>query len=304
MDGDQRPGDNLYTAATIAMDIGTGKIKGWHQYHPNESWDWDEVTAPLLVDYQHDGRTVKGLVRPARDGYLWWLERTADKINFIDGKPFVKQDVFKSLNPKTGRPEVDPQKQPATGRKAEFCPSLWGGVDWPPPAFSPKTRLLYIPANENLCGTSIGEKVDYQPGERYTGATTTLYIAPNADHIGELQAWNLDTGKKVWAHNFENSQLWGPVLATAGDVLFAGGTNDRAFRAFDAKTGKTLWEFRMGSGVTGVPVSFQLDGKQYIAVQSGWGVDAARMQARINLVRQHQYPDVPQGGAVWVFALE
>jgi alcohol dehydrogenase (cytochrome c) len=302
--GDQRPGDNLYTSSVLALDAATGKIKGYHQYHPNDSWDWDEVSPPILVDYRHDGRTVKGLVDVARDGYLWMLERTADKINFIAGQPFVKQNVFASLDPKTGRPNVDPARQPGTGKKAEFCPSLWGGKNWPPVAYSPKTRLLYIPANENLCGTSIGEKVDYTPGERYVGATTTLTIAPGADHIGELQAWNLDTGKKVWSHPFVDSQLWGPVLATGGGVLFAGGTNDRYFRAFDAATGKTLWQFRTGSGVVGVPSSFAIDGKQYIAVQSGWGVDAARMQARINLVLPHQYPDVPQGGSIWVFALE
>jgi alcohol dehydrogenase (cytochrome c) len=302
--GDKRPGDDLYTGSTLALDVATGQIKGYHQYHPNESWDWDEVTAPLLIDYQHDGKTVKGLIHPARDGYLWWLERTNGPINFIAGEPFVLQNVFQSLDPKTGRPKVDPVRQPATGKKADFCPSLWGGVDWPPTAFSPKTRLLYIPANNNLCGTSIGEDVEYTPGERFVGATTTLYITPGADHIGELQAWNVDTGQKVWSHNFPNSQTWGPVLATGGDVLFAGGTNDRYFRAFDAKTGDVLWEFRTGSGVIGVPSSFTVNGKQYIAVLSGWGVDSARMQARLNLVRPHQFPDVPQGGAIWVFALE
>jgi alcohol dehydrogenase (cytochrome c) len=302
--GDQRPGDNFYTSSVLALDTATGKIKGYHQYHPNDSWDWDEVSPPILVDYQHNGKTIKGLVDVARDGYLWMLERTADKINFIDGKPFVKQNVFLSLDPETGRPQIDPTRQPATGKKADFCPSLWGGKDWPPVAYSPKTRLLYIPANENLCGTSIGEPVTYTPGQRYVGATTTLYIAPGADHIGELQAWNLDTGQKAWSHPFADSQLWGPVLATAGGVVFAGGTNDRYFRAFDASNGKTLWEFRTSSGVNGVPVSFQIDGKQYIAVQSGWGVDAARMQARINLVRPWEFPDVPQGGSIWVFAAD
>jgi alcohol dehydrogenase (cytochrome c) len=302
--GDQRPGDNLFTSSTIALDVATGKIKAHYQYHPNDSWDWDEVNPPILVDFQHNGKSIKGLAYVARDGYLWMLERTADKINFIDGKPYVKQDVFKSLDPKTGRPDVDLAHKPATGKKAEFCPSLWGGKDWPPVAYSPKTHLLYIPANDNLCGTIIGEKPTYTPGQRYVGATSTMYIAPGTDHIGELQAWNLDTEQKVWSHPFANSQLWGPVLATAGDVVFAGGTNDRYFRAFDASNGKILWEFRTGSGVNGVPVSFQIDGKQYIAVQSGWGVDAARMQARINLVRPWEYPDVPQGGSVWVFALE
>jgi alcohol dehydrogenase (cytochrome c) len=302
--GDQRPGDNLYTSSVIGLDTATGKIKGFHQYHPNDSWDWDEVSPPILVDYQHDGKTVKGLVDVARDGYLWMLERSGDKINFVDGKPFVKQNVFGKLDPETGRPEINPGRQPGTGTKADFCPSLWGGKDWPPVAYSPKTRLLYIPANENLCGTITGEPVTYTPGQRYVGATSTMYIAPGADHIGELQAWNLDTGQKVWSHPFGMSQLWGPVLATGGGVLFAGGTNDRYFRAFDASNGKTLWEFRTGSGVNGVPVSFQLDGKQYIAVQSGWGVDAARMQARLNLARPWEYPDVPQGGAIWVFAVD
>jgi alcohol dehydrogenase (cytochrome c) len=94
------------------------------------------------------------------------------------------------------------------------------------------------------------------------------------------------------------------VLATAGDVLFSGGTNDCLFRAFDAKTGKILWQFPTLSGVNGVPVSFAVDGKQYIAVQSGWGVDAARMQSRLNLLFPGKHPDVPQGGSVYVFALK
>jgi len=305
--GDQRPGDNLFTSSTIALDASTGKIKGYHQYHPNDSWDWDEVNPPILVDYQRNGRTIKGLAYVARDGYLWMLERTADKINFVDGKPFVNQNVFKSLDPKTGRPDVDPARQPGTGKKAEFCPSLWGGKDWPPVAYSPKTRLLYIPANENLCQALTGSPVTYTAGQRFTGIApenSIFQIAAGADHIGELQAWNLDTGQKVWSHPFANSELWGPVLATASGVLFMGGTNDRYFRAFDASNGKILWEFRTGSGVNGVPVSFQVDGKQYIAVQSGWGVDAARMQARLNLERPWEFPDVPQGGSVWVFAVD
>jgi len=113
--GDQRPGDNLYTSSTIALDATTGKIKGHFQYHPNDSWDWDEVNPPILVDYQRNGKTVKGLVYTARDGYLWMLERTADKINFVDGKPFVKQNVFTKLDPETGRPEIDPARKPGTG---------------------------------------------------------------------------------------------------------------------------------------------------------------------------------------------
>jgi alcohol dehydrogenase (cytochrome c) len=302
--GDQRPGDNLYTSSVVALDVNSGQIKGHFQYHPNDSWDWDEVSPPIVVDYQRDGRTVKGLINVSRSGYIWHLERTAGKINFVTGQPFVRQNVFKSLDPSTGRPDIDETRKPDTGKTADFCPSLWGGKDWPPVAFSPQTRLLYIPANENLCHELTGEVPKYVVGERYMGvAKNVMKMVAGADHIGELQAWNVDTGKKVWTTNLPSFN-WGPVLATGGDVLFAGGTNDRMFRAFDAKTGKILWEFPTISGVAAVPVSFQVDGKQYIAVQSGWGVDPAKMQARMNLLFPGKYPEVPQGGAVYVFAVK
>jgi alcohol dehydrogenase (cytochrome c) len=302
--GDQRPGDNLYTSSTIALDVATGRIKGYQQYHPNDSWDWDEVSPPILVDYERNGRTVKGLINVARNGYLWFLERTDGRISFVEGKPYVTQNVFRSLDPKTGRPDVDPSRQPGTGKLADFCPSHWGGKNWPPIAFSPRTRMIYIPANENLCSSMIGRPITYSPGKSFTGATNTLVLAPGADHIGEVQAWNVDTGTRVWTHTFANSANWGPMLATGGGLVFSGGTNDRIFRAFDASSGKVLWEFPTNSGVIGQPSSFTIDGTQYIAVQSGWGIDARAMQARLNRLEPGRYPEVPEGGAVWVFSLK
>jgi alcohol dehydrogenase (cytochrome c) len=302
--GDQRPGDNLYTSSTIAIDVTTGAIKGHFQYHPNDSWDWDEVSPPILVDYTRGGRTVKGLIDVARDGYLWFLERTSGAITFVEGTPYVKQNVFRSLDPKTGRPDVDPARQPGTGRDSEFCPSHWGGKNWPPIAFSPKTRMIYIPANENLCARMSGRPVTYTAGRGFTGAISALLLAPGADHIGEVQAWNVDTGKRVWTHTFPSSSNWGPMLATAGGLVFSGGTQDRLFRAFDAATGAVLWQFPTNSGIVGQPSSFMVDGRQYIAVQSGWGVDAKTMQGRLNRLVPGEYPDVPEGGAVWVFAIK
>ena len=302
--GDQRPGDNLYTSSTVAFDVATGKIKGHFQYHPNDSWDWDEVSPPIVVDYRRNGRTIKGLIDVARNGYLWFLERTNDKINFVEGTPYVKHNVFRSLDPKTGRPDVDPDRQPGTGKQAEFCPSHWGGKNWPPIAFNPKTRLIYIPANENLCSSMIGRPVTYTAGRSYTGATNTLLVTPGAEHIGEVQAWNVDTGKRVWTHRFAASANWGPTMTTAGGLVFGGGTNDRMFRAFDASSGALLWEFQTQSGVIGQPSSFSIDGKQYVAVQSGWGIDARGMQRRLNTAFPGKYPDVPEGGAVWVFAVK
>jgi alcohol dehydrogenase (cytochrome c) len=302
--GDQRPGDNLYTSSTIAIDVATGTIKGHFQYHPNDSWDWDEVSPPILVDYTRNGRTVKGLIDVARNGYLWFLERTDGAIKFVEGTPYVKQNVFTRLDPKSGRPDVDPARQPGTGKEAEFCPSHWGGKNWPPIAFSPKTRMIYIPANENLCTSMIGRPVTYSAGRGFTGNTNTMSIAAGADHIGEVQAWHVDTGKRVWTHKFASSSNWGPTLATGGGLVFSGGTQDRLFRAFDAASGAVLWEFPTNSGIIGQPTSFMVDGRQYIAVQSGWGIDARTMQSRLNRLSPGNYPEVPEGGAIWVFAIK
>ena len=300
--GDQRPGDNLYTNSVVAFDADTGEIKGHHQYHHNGSWDWDEVSAPLLIDVPRDGRTIPTLVHPARNGYLWMLERKPDSIGFVDAQPYVDQNVFTSIDPVTGRPEYDLERKPGTDKPATFCPSLWGGKDWPPAAYSPQTGYLYIPANENLCSTMVGVEVDYVPGRGFTGASQTVFVVDQAEHIGEIQAWNLATGEQVWTHEFGSSQNWGPILATGGGLIFAGGTNDRYFRAFDAETGDLLWEQRTNSGVIGVPSSYEIDGVQYIAVQSGWGVDAAGMQRAVNAHFDAEKL-VPQGGVIWVFAL-
>jgi alcohol dehydrogenase (cytochrome c) len=304
--GDQRPGDNLFVASTIAVNVANGKIVGHQQYNPNESWDWDEVSPPILVDYRRGGRTIKGLIDVSRSGYLWFLERTKDKINFVEGKPFVRQNVYTSLDPKTGRPVVDPAKQPGTDRMADFCPSLWGGKNWVPAAYNPKTRLLYIPANENLCSTAIGRRVEYVAGRNYTGATSNMYLVPGSDHIGEVQAWNVDTGNRVWTHKFAKSANWGPILTTAGNLVFSGGTNDRMFRAFNATTGEVLWEFPTNSGIIAPPSTFSIGGTQYVAVQSGFGIDSRSMQARLNRMPglEGQYPDVPEGGVIWVFAVK
>ena len=299
--GDQRPGDNLYTNSVIALDADTGELVGHHQYHWNGSWDWDEVSTPLLIEVERDGRVIPALVHPGRNGYLWILERQANAIGFVDAQPFVNQNVFTSIDPETGRPTYDEARKPGTGRRAEFCPSLWGGKDWPPAAYNPMTRLLYIPANNNHCGAITGTEPVYVPGRSFTGASSEFTVRPGADHIGELQAWDLDSGERVWTHEFE-SHNWGPVLTTAGGLVFAGGTNDRYFRAFDADTGEVLWEHRTNSGVIGVPATFAVEGVQYVTVQSGWGVDAASMTRRIDADRGTE-TFVPQGGVVWVFAL-
>jgi alcohol dehydrogenase (cytochrome c) len=302
--GDTRAGDNLYATSVIALDVDTGRIRGHHQYHWNDSWDWDEVSAPLLIDVPRGGRTIKALVHPARNGYLWVLERSDNAIRFVDGQPYVRQTAFTRLDARTGRPEYDEAKKPRVGQKIAFCPSLWGGKDWPPAAYNPNTKYLYIPANDNLCGSLLGRQETYQAGKLWLGVDIPdigLDVYQGTQHVGELQAWDMTSGKRAWTRTFK-SHNWGPVLTTGGGLVFMGGTNDRYFRAFDARTGDLLWEFRTNSGVTGVPSSYMVDGVQYVAVQSGWGVDAERMQGSLDTFFKTK-TDVPQGGVIWVFAL-
>src|SRR3984957_4935236 len=303
--GELPPGDNLYTSSTIALNPDTGKIVGHFQYHQNDSWDWDEIDSPMLINMTYEGKTFDGLVHPARDGYLWALKQGEEGIDFVYGKPFVDNNVFKSIDPKTGRPEVNVDHKPVVGKNTSFCPSLWGGKDWPAAAYNPNSHLIFIPAQNNMCQQMIGEKVPRVEGQLWLGAQIpSLKLIAQADHIGELQAWDVQTGKQAWMDPFPKSQLFASTLASSGDLVFIGGTNDRMFRAFDARDGKVLWEQKTNSGIMGMPVAYEVDGTEYIAIQSGWGVDAQRIQDGLAASDWKLDPDVPQGGVVWVFAVK
>jgi alcohol dehydrogenase (cytochrome c) len=304
--GDQRPGDNLYTSSTLALDGDTGKIKGHFQYHQNESWDWDAQNAPMLVDFQKDGATTKGLLTPQRNGYLYWLQRNTDgAISYVNSQPYVPQNVFKSVDPKTGRPEIDPAHKPGTGKAAQFCPGLWGGKDWPYEAYNPKTGMIYIPANEGHCNNLEGKVEERVPGQWWTGVAIPDFhftVDTKAGFYGEIEAYDANNGKRTWRQLYSKSMMWGSLLTTAGDLVFGGGTNDRQFRAYDANSGEELWHFRTNSGVIAPPSTFEVGGVQYVAVASGYGVDPAFQQLRMsNLVGWQA--DVPQGGVIWVFAV-
>jgi alcohol dehydrogenase (cytochrome c) len=304
--GDDRPGDNLYTDSTLALDPDTGKIKSYHQYTPHDSFDWDEVSAPLLIDTELDGKLTKTATHAGRNGYLWILDR--DHLKFLHAYPFSDNNVFTSIDPKSGRPTIDESKRPGAHQGAEFCPSIGGGKDWPPEAWSPQTKLLYVPANDNLCAyLPKGKAPDDDSKPFYTGYDFdsifgSIRTLPGAsDHIGELQAWDLNTGKRVWQHNFK-TMLWAPLLVTGGNILFAGGTPDRQFRAFDARTGEQLWSYPLPSGAIGVPTSFEVDGEQYVAVTTGWDLDARGVQTGVDKI-QGTNTAVPQAGTVLVFKL-
>ena len=146
---------------------------------------------------------------------------------------------------------------------------------------------------------------EYVPGKWWTGVDIPdigFVVEKSPKYLGDLQAWNVNTGKQVWSHKHAQSMHWGPVLTTGGGLVFTGGTNDRKFRAHDANTGKVLWEIGTNSGITAPPSSFAVDGKQYVAVVSGWGVDPAFQQGLINNLTGWN-KQVPEGGVIWVFGL-
>ena len=170
----------------LALDPDSGKMKTYFQYHQNDSWDWDEVDAPMLVDLQRDGRTIKSLIHPGRNAIFWVLERKPDSIKYVAGWPFVHTDVWKGIEPESGKPIVDPAHKPVIGKRVEFCPSLWGGKDWPSAAYSQKTGLVYVPANENFCGGFTGEKVPLVAGQLWLGTKPEdigLSPRPGADPL-------------------------------------------------------------------------------------------------------------------------
>jgi alcohol dehydrogenase (cytochrome c) len=297
--GALRPGDNLYTASTIGVDVATGEIKTHFQYHHNDTWDWDETTPPTLVDLDGEELAVKF----ARNGYMYKLKRDGGKLEFVDAKPYVYQNAFKSIDPKTGRPEYNEETVAKIGTRVEFCPSAWGGRDYPAEAVDPNLGYAFVPVNENHCGAMEGAEVEYEPGVLYLGSGLEMTPTEAAkDHIGAVQAWDLKTMEKVWQVNFK-SPNWGPMLSTAGGLVFSGGTNDSEFRAFDAKTGDVVWSQRLDGGIMSPPISFEKDGKQYIAVATGWGVDAGRFQGFIDAAWGTK-TETAKGGSIWVFALD
>jgi len=305
--GDQRPGDNLHLTSVLSIHPDTGKILGNFQYHWNDSWDWAGMSVPPLVEFNRNGQKVPGLITAQRNGVLYWLDRANDgKINFHKAEHYVKNNAIIAIDPQTGRPTYNEDHKPSTGDTKTYCPSLWGGKDYPYEAYNPQTGMLYIPYNDNHCLTVTGIIQPILPGVWSAGVDINglnLSIVEGADHIGGIQAWNVDGGDVAWRVKYPDWN-WGSIMTTAGGVLFTGGTQDRMFRAYDATDGRLLWEFPTPSGIISPPSSFSINGKQYIAVVSGWGVDAQTVQGKMHGLFEGREKTGPEGGSVWVFALD
>jgi alcohol dehydrogenase (cytochrome c) len=277
--GDPRaPGDNLYSDSVVALDADTGKLKWYYQFTPGDEYDWDSTQVPVLVNMDWKGQPRKVMLWANRNGFFYVLDRTTGK--FLMGKNFVKQNWAVGID-ENGRPIKDPTHWPKPMGGILVEPGTQGGTNWYPPSYSPQTGLFYIPTWENSGGRSgKGDPGPWVEGQRYTGngqgvggrgAAAGRGRGPGRplpeyktedEGYGAIRAIDPKTGEKKWDFKMVNYTECG-VLSTAGDLVFGGGMEGN-FVALDARTGALLWHANLGGPDASGPISYSVNGKQYI----------------------------------------
>jgi alcohol dehydrogenase (cytochrome c) len=274
---DQRPGDNLYTDSVLALDVDTGALKWHYQFTPHDAYDYDSVQVPVLVDTNWRGGPARLMLWANRNGYFYVLDRATGRV--LSGTPFAKVNWSSGIDER-GRPIQTPQ---AEGMPT--WPGNQGATNWYSPSYSPNTGLFYVSAWLNYASVYRKEPSTYQPGRNFSGGGFRV-LAPTPDaptvgigRRGPINNWTdavghgaviaLDpqTGAQKWA--FEQFDVTDSgILTTASDLLFTGG-REGYFHALDARTGAPLWKASLGGQIVNGPISYQVDGRQYVAVISG-----------------------------------
>ena len=295
-----RPGDNLYSSSRLALNPDNGQIV-WHfQTTPHDGWDFDGVNELISFNYEEDGKEVKAAGTADRNGFFYVLDRTNG--DFIRGFPFVDKITWATGLDENGRPIYADDYRPGAptesgdaGRQVFTAPAFLGGKNWMPMSYGQNTGLFYVPSNE--WGMDIwNESTTYKKGAAYLGAGFTIKPL-NEEYIGVLRAMDPKTGEEIWRYQNE-APLWGGVLSTQGNLVFTGNP-EGYLMAFDSRNGEKLWQFNTGSGVIGSPVTWEMDGEQYVSVMSGWGGAVPLWGGHV----AERVKNFTQGGTLWTFKL-
>jgi alcohol dehydrogenase (cytochrome c) len=260
---ESRKGDNLYSDSIVALDADAGTLRWHYQFTPHDLHDWDATEVPVLADLTIAGQPRKVVMFANRNGFYYTLDRTNGKV--IVAKPYVVTTWAKEVD-SNGRPILLPGNIPDE-KGSLTCPDVTGGTNFWPPSFDPAQRLFFVNARE-VCATYYAWRQEYVPGERYTGGAGQRARGPDQRAYGALRAIDPTTGERRWEFEYISPSTSG-LLSTASGVIFSGDAEGN-FLAIDARNGKFLWRYQMGSALHGTSaLTYMLDGRQHVLVPAG-----------------------------------
>lgn len=286
--------DGLYTDSTVALDPDNGKLVWYYQHMNRDVWDLDWAFDQSLLTLPIDGKPTKLVVTGGKIMIFDAVDRANGKYEF--SKDLGLQTLVSAIDPSTGKKIIDPALRPEANVTKHFCPHSGGGRNWPATSYDPSTKMLYVPLYESCQDFTWVPRDSAATAQGGSDMHFVLHPRPNSDgKMGRIEAVNLQTRKIVWNYR-QRAAISSSTLATAGGLVFAG-SRDRRFRAFDAANGKVLWQRTLGASLSSTPVSYSVDGQQYVAVVAGNGGPVAWPQLTPEVAN-------PQGGTtLWVFKL-